>query len=209
VDANARERRKTAAAAGFDGDVAAVVASLTDPDHRVRAAGLRSSDRVGNLTTEVLASALADPHPHVRITALELAARRTEPPIGVLLGDTDDRVIEQAAWTCGERRHVPADTARLVELAGSHDDPLVREAAVAALGAIGHDDGLSAILTATTDKPAIRRRAVLALSAFDGSEVDEVWQRARHDRDRQVRDAVDELLGPETSLSTSADGNPE
>ena len=42
----------------------------------------------------------------------------------------------------------------------------MREAAVAALGAIGDDRGLDAILAATTDKPAIRRRAVLALAPF-------------------------------------------
>ena len=47
-------------------------------------------------------------------------------------------------------------------LAGPPADPLAREAAVAALGAIGHPDGLPAILAATSDKPAIRRRAVLA-----------------------------------------------
>jgi hypothetical protein len=37
---------------------------------------------------------------------------------------------------------------------------------------------------------------VLALAAFEGPEVDAAWERARTDRDRQVRDAVDELLGP-------------
>ena len=42
----------------------------------------------------------------------------------------------------------------------------MREAAVAALGAIGDDRGLDAILAATGDKPAIRRRAVLALAPF-------------------------------------------
>jgi hypothetical protein len=52
------------------------------------------------------------------------------------------------------------------------------------------------VLEATTDKPAVRRRAVLALAAFEGPEVDAAWERARTDRDRQVRDAVDELLGP-------------
>jgi HEAT repeat protein len=72
----------------------------------------------------------------------------------------------------------------------------VREAAVAAIGAIGDELGLPAVLKATTDKPAVRRRAVLALAAFDGPEVDAAWERARSDRDRQVRDAVDELLGP-------------
>ena len=38
------------------------------------------------------------------------------------------------------------------------DDPLVREAAVAALGALGDEQGLPAVLAATTDKPADVRR---------------------------------------------------
>jgi HEAT repeat protein len=116
-----------------------------------------------------------------------------------LLDDSDARVIEQAAWACGERPHDSAVTSQLAGLAQTHDDPLVREAAVAALGAIGHEDGLPAILTAASDKPAVRRRAVLSLAAFEGPEVDAAWERARNDRDRQVRDAVDELLGPATT----------
>ena len=69
----------------------------------------------------------------------------------------------RAASASGERRgrappRRPGETATV--------DPLVRESSVAALGAIGDDRGLDAILGATTDKPAIRRRAVLALAPF-------------------------------------------
>ena len=52
------------------------------------------------------------------------------------------------------------------------------------------------MLAATHDKPAVRRRAVIALVSFEGPDVDAAWDRARTDRDRQVRDAVEELLGP-------------
>ncbi len=38
---------------------------------------------------------------------------------------------------------------------------------------------LPAILTATADKPAVRRRAVLALAPFEGPEVDAALERAR------------------------------
>jgi HEAT repeat protein len=79
-------------------------------------------------------------------------------------------------------------------LATDHADPLVREAAVAALGAIGAEAGLPAILAATTDKPAIRRRAVLALAPFEGPEVDAALARARTDRDWQVRQAAEDLF---------------
>ena len=61
---------------------------------------------------------------------------------------------------------------RLAALVHDHGEPLVREAAVAALGAIGDRAGLEAILAATRDKPAVRRRAVLALAPFEGAEVD-------------------------------------
>ena len=70
------------------------------------------------------------------------------------------------------------------------ESPVVREAAVAALGAIGDERGLRAILAACDDKPAIRRRAVLALAPFDGPEVDAALDRAASDRDWQVRDSA-------------------
>ena len=76
----------------------------------------------------------------------------------------------------------------------NHSDPLVREAAVAALGSIAHEDGRDAVLHACTDKPAIRRRAVLALGVFGGPEVDAALHRALEDRDWQVRQAAEDVL---------------
>jgi len=70
----------------------------------------------------------------------------------------------------------------------------VREAAVAALGAIGAPAGLGAILAATSDKATVRRRAVIALAPFDGAEVQAALERARSDRDWQVRQAAEDLL---------------
>jgi hypothetical protein len=76
----------------------------------------------------------------------------------------------------------------------------VRESAIAALGALGEDGGLDAILVGTTDKPAIRRRAVLALAPFldpdhpRATEVAAALERARTDRDWQVRQAAEDLL---------------
>ncbi len=112
-----------------------------------------------------------------------------------------------AAWALGEQeRDDPATITALVDTAGSHPDPLCREAAVAALGAIGHPDGLPAILRATKDKPAIRRRAVIALAPFDGPEVDAALHAALGDRDWQVRQAAEDLLrdegGPEAPFDT-------
>jgi HEAT repeat protein len=111
------------------------------------------------------------------------------------LGDTDASVVEVAAWACGEREtSSSAVLDRLIALAEDHDDPLVREAAVAALGAIGDERAVTAIVAATDDKPAVRRRAVLALAPFEGSAVDAAVQRALTDRDWQVRQAAEDLL---------------
>ncbi|MEM7140288.1 MAG: HEAT repeat domain-containing protein [Actinomycetota bacterium] len=189
------ERRRAAARAGHVGDVDGAIAALDDTDGRVRIAGLRSLARLEALGDDTLAGVLGDADPTVRIAALETAARRDGPEIRHTLDDADPMVVETAAWALGEREDLAAVEALSV-LATGHDDPLVREAAVAALGAIGDEAGLPAILTATTDKPAVRRRAVLCLAPFDGPEVDAAFARAREDRDRQVRDAVDELLGP-------------
>ena len=51
------------------------------------------------------------------------------------------------------------------------------------------------ILAALPDKATVRRRAVLALAPFDGDDVDAALERARTDRDWQVRQAAEDLLG--------------
>lgn len=195
---SAPERRRIVGLAGHTGDPDAARRGLRDTDGTVRVAALRALDRLGGLPDVELADGLTDDDPAVRIAALEIAATRPRPAVAGLLDDPHPMVVECAAWALGERADAPPEVIdALARVARSHEDPLAREAAVAALGAIGDDRGLPAVLEATTDKPAVRRRAVIALAAFDGPEVDAAWARARHDRDRQVRDAVDELLGPE------------
>ena len=88
---------------------------------------------------------------------------------------------------------VSAVVEALSTVARSHDDALCRESAIAALGAIGEPAGLPSILAGLEDKPAVRRRAVIALAPFEGPEVDNALQRARGDRDRQVRAAAEAL----------------
>ena len=82
----------------------------------------------------------------------------------------------------------------LSRAATGHEDALVREAAVAALGAIGDPTALPAVLSACDDKPAVRRRAVLALAAFEGKEVEARLRKALEDRDWQTRTAAEQLL---------------
>ena len=253
-------RRRDAAVAGHTGDAAGARLYLADPDPMVRSSALRGLDRAGGLTGGELEAALGDPEPAVRMTGLELAAGRRDVPVAAvaaLLADEDRRVVEAAAWACGERggesgsehrtgaghqtaghqtaghqtaghqtaghqtagHQTAGQTAghqtaghqtaghkaagheaagmveALVRVAGSHIDPLCRESAVAALGAIADPAGLPAILAGLDDKPEVRRRAVIALAPFDGPEVDAALARAAVDRDKQVRAAAAELLG--------------
>ena len=132
----------------------------------------------------------------MRRRAAELSVPFGDVDLVGALGDADALVIEAAAWAIGERPPAPGAVAALSSVVTTHSDPLCREAAVAALGALGDPDGLPAILAATTDKPAVRRRAVLALAPFEGDEVDAALNRALTDRDWQVRQAAEDLLHP-------------
>jgi HEAT repeat protein len=84
----------------------------------------------------------------------------------------------------------------LIASATNDERALVREACIASLGAIGDARGLPAILSGCTDKPAVRRRAVLALAPFEGPLVDEALQRALSDNDWQVRQNAEDMVKP-------------
>lgn len=194
-------RRREAAIAGHTGDEAAARALLRDADPAVRGTALGALARQGNLVGADLEGATADPAAAVRRRAAEVAAH-ADPSLGVsavllrLLGDPDDTVVEVAAWACGERDGAGdggAAVDALVRLGTGHAEALVREAAVAALGALGDERGLPAILAATRDRSTVRRRAVLALAPFEGPDVDAALDRASADRDWQVRQAAEDL----------------
>jgi HEAT repeat protein len=190
------------ALAGHQGDETTARSGLDDEDPGVRATALGALARLGRVTTTDLHRASVDPDPTVRGRVAEVAATALAPAeahelLHGLLTDKNATVVEVAAWACGEvTPSSPSLVAMLVAIATDHRDALAREAAVAALGAIGDDAGLPAILAATSDKPAIRRRAVLALAPFDGPEVDAALDRAKSDRDWQVRQAAEDLSAP-------------
>jgi HEAT repeat protein len=188
-------RRRDVARAGFNGDIEVLTAAADDPDPALRATALAGLDRLARLDDATLAQFLADPAPEVRRRAAGLAARRPGVCLQAVLLDPDPFVVETAAWACGEQGLIDDDTlTALVAVAGDHGDPLAREAAVAALGALGDPRGLDTLLAGTGDRPAIRRRAVIALAAFDGPQVEAALARALEDKDWQVREAAEELL---------------
>ncbi len=206
VDGDVGDRRRRAALAGHTGDPDGARRLLEDPAPSVRAAALGALQRLGALDRDELIAALHDPDLTVRRRACEettaFAGSVGDAPdaevltaLTALLDDPDERIVEVASWAIGERPPAPASVvARLAEITVGHPDALCREAAVAALGALGDDSGLPAILQATTDKATVRRRAVIALAPFDGDEVAAALDRARTDRDWQVRQAAEDLL---------------
>lgn len=200
-DRRAERRRRSVALAGHRGDEPAARRGLADRDPGVRAAAVGALARLGTLTVADVEAALADDAPVVRRRAVDAAldvkgpGSRSALPAAVAaaLGDPDPLVVVAAAWFCGERRYRPA-TSALATLAASHDDVRCREAAVAALGAIGDPAGLKAVLGALGDRPTVRRRATVALAGFDDRRVGPALRRAAEDRDWQVRQAAEELL---------------
>jgi len=212
VDAEGVARAARIAALGHDGplsrdELREARAALGDAEPSVRATAVAALVRAGPVrdAARAWANAAVDPGPAVRRRAADLApplqGRRrgldpavTDRLVG-LLGDPEVTVVEAAAWALGETVTGPAaaPVAALAAVVTDHGDSLAREAAVAALGAIGDRAGLPAVLTACEDKPAVRRRAVLALAPFTGPEVEAALLRAREDRDWQVRQAAEDL----------------
>lgn len=203
--------------AGHSGDPAAALTLTTDPEAPVRAAAFGALARLGRWTPIHAAAALNDPDARVRRRACELTGRIAAnlidgPALATLLqaalDDEDPWVVESAAWALGELAttgstevspptfsSTTTTVTRLVTVAGNHPDPLCREAAVAALGAIGDPAGLDAVLDALSGKPPLRRRAAVALAGFTDPLADEALRRCLHDRDWQVREVAEELVG--------------
>jgi HEAT repeat protein len=176
-------------------------AATTDEDPRVRAVAIAALVRTAPhpVSAPVWRRAARDADALVRRRSAEVAPKLGRAAACTvlleLLADDDAWVAEAAAYAIGEHpRASRSAIAALVRAATAHADPLVREAAVAALGAQGDPTTLPAVLAACEDKPAIRRRAVLALAAFEGEEVESRLQIAVTDTDWQVRQAAVDLL---------------
>jgi HEAT repeat protein len=175
--------------------------AIDDPDPRVRAVAIAALVHTAarNVSAPVWRRAARDVEARVRRRVAEVAPKlgraATCAVLIALFADDDAWVAEAAASAIGEHPRPSRAAITAVERgATTHPDPLVREAAVAALGARGDAATLPAVLAACDDKPAIRRRAVLALAAFDGDEVEARLRTALGDPDWQVRQAAEDLL---------------
>ena len=175
-----------------------ITKGLSASNARQRVLALRAGARQNVLSADNWSSAFSDTDVDVRRESLNLFAHH-EPSSSALLdqvlgllSDADALVVDGAVFALGEHLYVPSVDA-LCSIASSHDDARCRESAVAALGAIGDDRARETILNALEDKPPVRRRAIVALSNFEGPDIDAALEKASEDRDWQVRAAVSQL----------------
>lgn len=203
------ERVSAVTIAGHRNDRTAVDAALSDTSPEVREAALSALVRVADRDAgAAVAGAFDDPAPGVRARASELAALIDVDPQR-LLDDDNARVVEVTCFACGEldwdAHASEPPVAALSRIATEHDDALCRESAAAALGAIGDPQGLDAVLAACSDRVTVRRRATLALAAFDDPRADAALEQALDDKDWQVRQAAEDLL----EVGRVLDGDPD
>ena len=144
-------RRLDAVVAGYRGEAAAAEMLLDDDDASVRAAALGALARCGALGAGQIRRALVDEAAAVRCRAAELAPPEVE--LVDLLSDPAASVVDAVAAALGERDRDPDSVGELCRVAAGHDDPLCRESAVAALGAIAA--GLDAEADAPSDAAAV------------------------------------------------------
>ena len=190
-------------AAGFRNDTAQIERGRQSADPAIRHAALGALLRTGALSADQLAGFARDRSASVRRRAAEVAPRISDAPLTeallVTLLDDEPEIVEVAAFALGEvgsadgAELAPTTIAMIESIARDHDDALCREAAVASLGAL--HTGLPTILGACRDKATVRRRAIIALAPFEGPEVDQALQTALADRDWQVRQAAEDLIG--------------
>ncbi len=173
---------------------------LADVDPAVRRLAVSAcSGKVTEELAAVLGNILeTDPAAQVRAEAAEVLAEIGRSALDQLLQAAHDAagvVREAVATGLGEL----ADAAALpwlLDAAAADDEKLVREAAVAALGAVGDDRAVPLLLELTASgPPQVRRRSIVALSVFDGPDIEAAIRAARNDRNPMVREAAEMVIG--------------
>tara|TARA_B100000953_G_scaffold299835_1_gene301338 strand:- start:2046 stop:2666 length:621 start_codon:yes stop_codon:yes gene_type:complete len=188
-----RTRQKIVEAA-LNQDLAEAKKNIRHAEPSVRATALVVLGEKVSLDEKTLRIALSDSAVQVRSALAYLASQNFEVPVDSFLVDEDPVIVEIACWAIGERGEATDKILKVLQsIVETHNDPLCRESAVAALGALGNRDALGSILEATDDVATVRRRAILALSPFDGPEVDLAVDKALEDRDWQVRQAAEDI----------------
>jgi HEAT repeat protein len=185
------------AAVAGTGDDELLEDALTNPSPRVRVLAVRALAVRPNVDAVTWSTLRDDPEATVRREVLRQLGRHRSGPttteiLATALADPDPLVVVEAAHALGEHPDLASRSA-LEKCATSHPDARAREFAVAALGAVGDRASVPVIIAALRDRLPVRRRAAVALAAFEGPEVDAALASSREDRDWQVRDVVQRL----------------
>ncbi len=175
------------------GEVSTILANVQSPHGQVRAAAIKALAGDDGTVMAIIEKAFSDPDPAVRAAAAYAAIPRPSLNVASLLWDSNPEVVETACFAAGE---IAEDSNRrlLEKIASAHPDVACRESAIAALGVIGDPRSLEIIIAALSDKPYVRRRAAVALAAFDDLRAEEALKKCLLDRDLQVRQLAEDLL---------------
>ena len=177
------------------------LAFLGDPDPSVRRLAVSvaaAGPNLDELETALPGLLAGDDSPRVRAEAAEVLGTTGSKALDLLLAATTDPepvVLEAVATALGEIG-APGGVPWLIEAAMGHSDRLVREAAVAALGAIGDERARPVLLDLVGNAPPqVRRRCVVALTVFDGQDIEAAVRAALEDRNPMVREAAEMVAG--------------
>ena len=155
-------------------------------------------DRANDIVPDLTRLLLTDPDPQVRAESAEVIAAAGAAALQALdsaRGDEDERVIEAVATGYGEIAD-PSAVPWLMSQAEAAASRQVREAAVASLGAIGDERCLPLLIRLAADSPPqVRRRAVVALTVYNGPNVEAAIRAAASDRNPMVREAAEMVVG--------------
>lgn len=167
------------------------------------ATALTPSEALENMETLEILTTEGDPS--IRAGAAEKLGACGHDALNILAGleeDADPTVREALATAYGEvgsRNSVGwlAITAR------DDTDRHVKEAATAALGAIGDTAGLATLLELiNTGPPQVRRRAIAAITVFDDDRIEPAIKRAALDRNPGVREAAEMVVGKQLTADS-------
>ena len=169
----------------------------TDPIlARMATTALSPSQALAN--TEALSKLTTDGDASVRAAAAEKLGMCGSEALEILsrLEDDPDPTVREALATAYGEISSAATVAWLAIAAGEDADRHVKEAATAALGAIGDDAGLETLLHLIDDAPPqVRRRAIAAITVYDDERVEPAIRRAALDRNPGVREAAEMVVG--------------
>jgi HEAT repeat protein len=182
---------------------------LKSSDEVLRRIAVTALDRSAAVAHfELLAPLARDEVDSVRTAAAEklgLCGSAGVHLLEALRNDPVAAVRESVATAYGELRD-PNAIPWLAEVGKSDEDRQVREAAVAALGAIDDDSAIEPLLLAIAEgPPQVRRRAIAAITVYDDPRVESAIRKAALDRNPGVREAAEMVVGRQIVAATHHD----